>query len=86
MFWACLQLRGGMSHATRAFMHATGHVMCPLVLVTWKVKGAKHDKVGRKKKAMGKKMTEGKKMHHYSCTTLQFSSFTLGLVYENLYL
>ncbi len=39
----------------KSLMHATGHVMCPLVLVTWKVKGAKHDKVGRKKKGNGQK-------------------------------
>lgn len=81
-------------------MHATRHVMCPLVLVTWKVMGAKHEKVGGKKNLKGNGQREGKKMHHCSCTdcinnyghvylgeectTLQFSSFTL--VYENLYL
>jgi hypothetical protein len=47
-----------MSQATRAFMHATGHVMCPLVLVTWKVMSAQHEKVRKKKQkqkwAMGR--------------------------------
>jgi hypothetical protein len=45
-----------MSHATRAFMHATRHVICPLVFVTWKVMGEKHEKVGKKKtkRAMGR--------------------------------
>ncbi len=53
-----LQLCGGMSHATRAFMHATRHVICPLVLVIWKVMGAKNEKVGQKK---GNGQTEGGK-------------------------
>ncbi len=62
MFWACYSsVCGGMSHATRAFMHATRHVMCPLVLVTWKVMGVKHEKVGEKKKFKGNGQTEGKK-------------------------
>jgi len=58
-----LQLCGGMSHATRAFMHATRHVICPLVLVIWKVMGAKHEKVGKKKKKKkkGNGQTEGGK-------------------------
>jgi len=28
--------------------HATQHVICPLVLTTWEVMGAKHDKVEKK--------------------------------------
>jgi hypothetical protein len=39
-------------------MHATRHVICPLVLVIWKVMGAKHEKVGKKK---GNGQTEGEK-------------------------
>jgi hypothetical protein len=35
--------------------------MCPLVLVTWKVMGVKHEKVGEKKKFKGNGQTEGKK-------------------------
>jgi hypothetical protein len=51
----------GMSHATRAFIHATRHVMCPLVLVTWKVMGAKHEKVGKRNFKKGQWAERGEK-------------------------
>jgi hypothetical protein len=53
-FWLVTQVLGGVAHATRPLAHVgTWHVTRPLVLVTWEVMGAKHDKA-EKNRAKGR--------------------------------